>query len=100
MEVATKKLSTISTASEDFSVQRQSLLLRELEMLLDLNPRELSSPLLALPREIRDRIFEFVLLDTLSGNKRPELHTCLWGADMIWEPWRHDVFGYGRCGKR
>lgn len=88
------KLSVISNGSEDFSVQRQSMLLRELEMLLDLNPRELSSNLLALPRELRDRIYEFILPDT-SNDHRPELHTCLWGADMVNEPWRHDIFGYG-----
>ncbi|KAL1602612.1 hypothetical protein SLS60_006028 [Paraconiothyrium brasiliense] len=89
-----KKLSVMSNGSEDFSVQRQSMLLRELEMLLDLNPRELSSSLLALPRELRDRIFDFALPD-ITNNHRPELHTCLWGADMVHEPWRHDIFGYG-----
>ncbi|KAF1977261.1 hypothetical protein BU23DRAFT_323748 [Bimuria novae-zelandiae CBS 107.79] len=88
-----KKLSIMSNGSEDFSVQRQSMLLRELEMLLDLNPRELSSNLLALPKELRDRIFDFALPDTCSP-QRPELHTCLWGADMVHEPWRHDIFGY------
>jgi len=89
-----KKLSILSNGSEDFSVQRQSMLLRELEMLLDLNPRELSSNLLALPRELRDHIYEFLLPNTSEG-QRPELHTCLWGADMVHEPWRHDIFGYG-----
>ncbi|KAJ4348572.1 uncharacterized protein N0V89_009950 [Didymosphaeria variabile] len=89
-----KKLSVMSIGSEDFSVQRQSMLLRELEMLLDLNPRELSSSLLALPRELRDRIFDFALPD-IANSHRPELHTCLWGADMVHEPWRHDIFGYG-----
>jgi hypothetical protein len=95
MDFADKKLSVMSNGSEDFSVQRQSMLLRELEMLLDLNPRELSSNLLGLPKEIRDRVFEFVLPDMANDEIRPELHTCLWGADMIYEPWRHDIFGYG-----
>ncbi|KAJ4291027.1 hypothetical protein N0V90_010224 [Kalmusia sp. IMI 367209] len=89
-----KKLSVMSNGSEDFSVQRQSMLYRELEMLLDLNPRELSSNLLALPKELRDRIYDFALPDAANGH-RPELHTCLWGADMVHEPWRHDIFGYG-----
>ncbi|KAL5391134.1 hypothetical protein PMIN06_012480 [Paraphaeosphaeria minitans] len=89
-----KKLSVMSNGSEDFSVQRQSLLLRELEMLLDLNPRELSSNLLALPREVRNRIYDFALPEITNAH-RPELHTCLWGADMVHEPWRHDIFGYG-----
>lgn len=89
-----KKLSLLSNASEDFSVQRQSMLFRELEMLLDLNPRELSSSFLALPRELRDRIYQFVLSDSANDHP-PELHTCLWGADMVHEPWRHDIFGYG-----
>ena len=118
--MAEKKLSHLSTTSDDFSVQRQSLLLRELEMLLDLHPRSLSSSLLSLPRELRDRIIDFVLPDftapttstTPPSNTltvpntttttttsllptRPDLHTCLWGADMIHEPWRHDIFGYG-----
>lgn len=95
MDVADKKLSILSNGSEDFSVQRQSMLLRELEMLLDLNPRALSSSLLALPREVRDHVFDFVLPE-MTVDKRPELHTCLWGADMVHEPWRHDIFGYGR----
>ncbi|KNG52704.1 hypothetical protein TW65_00120 [Stemphylium lycopersici] len=71
-----------------------SLLYRELEILLELTPSTFSSPLLALPREIRDQIFNYVLPDT--SRNRPELHTCLWGADMSnGEPWRHDIFGYG-----
>lgn len=78
---------------EDFSVQRQSLLLRELEVLLDLTPRALSSNLLALPRELRDHIWDYVLPE-IRDDTRPELHTCLWGADMVHEPWRHDIFGY------
>jgi hypothetical protein len=89
-----KNFSVMSNGSEDFSVQRQSMLLRELEKLLDLNPRELSSNLLALPRELRNRIYDFALPEVTSGH-RPELHTCLWGADMVHEPWRHDIFGYG-----
>ncbi|PVI06940.1 hypothetical protein DM02DRAFT_638315 [Periconia macrospinosa] len=83
MEFANRKLSLLS-----------STLLRELELLLDLNPRELSSNLLALPRELRSIILDYLLPETTMDN-RPELHTNLWGADMIYEPWRHDVFGYG-----
>ncbi|KAF2466733.1 uncharacterized protein BDR25DRAFT_236473 [Lindgomyces ingoldianus] len=89
-----KKLSLLSQSSqEDFSKERQSLLMRELELLLDLNPRALNSCLLALPRELRDHVLGYVLPDTAEEN-RPELHTCLWGADMVHEPWRHDIFGY------
>ena len=88
-----KKLSVLSVASEDFSKERQSLLLRDLELLLDLNPSALRSNLLAIPREVRDLILDYVLPET-SDDQRPELHSCLWGADMITEPWRHDVFGY------
>ncbi|KAF2121938.1 hypothetical protein BDV96DRAFT_134342 [Lophiotrema nucula] len=88
-----KKLSVLSQGSEDFSTERQSMLMRELELLLDLNPRALSSDLLALPRELRDIILEYVLPEA-SDAGRPELHTCLWGADMIHEPWRHDIYGY------
>ena len=79
-------------SSDGLYKHRQSLLYRELEILLELTPSTFSSPLLALPREIRDQIFSYVLPDT--SNNRPELHTCLWGADMVHEPWRHDVFGY------
>ena len=69
------------------------MLFRELEILLELTPSTFSSPLLALPREIRDRILNYVLPDTTGD--RPELHTCLWGAEMSnGEPWRHDIFGY------
>lgn len=92
-----RKLSVMSNASEDFSVQRQSMLLRELEKLLDLHPRELSSGFLRLPKEVRDRVFDFVLPDIATHETRPELHTCLWSADMIYEPWRHDIFGYGHA---
>jgi hypothetical protein len=72
---------------------RQSQLFRELELLLELTPSTFSSPLLALPSEIRSQIFKHVLPAPTAT--RPELHTCLWGADMVHgEPWRHDVFGY------
>ncbi|KAF2444548.1 hypothetical protein P171DRAFT_34482 [Karstenula rhodostoma CBS 690.94] len=89
-----KNLSVVSNGSDDFSVQRQSMLFRELEKLLDLHPRALSSNLLALPKELRNRVYDFALPETTDGH-RPELHTCLWGADMVHEPWRHDMFGYG-----
>ncbi|KAF2737910.1 hypothetical protein EJ04DRAFT_541600 [Polyplosphaeria fusca] len=90
-----KTLSTLSQGSEDFSTERQSMLLRQLELLLDISPRALGSDLLALPREIRDIILEYVLPD-FPENGRPELHTNLWGADMDAQtPWRHDIFGYG-----
>lgn len=89
----TKKRTVLSTGSEDFSSERQSLLLSELELLLDLRPSQLRSNLLALPRELRDVILGYLLPDPPS-DPRPELHTCLWGADMVHEPWRHDVFGY------
>ncbi|KAF2176416.1 hypothetical protein K469DRAFT_682585 [Zopfia rhizophila CBS 207.26] len=80
-------------SQEDFSGERQSLLMRELELLLNLNPRALNSSLLALPRELRDHILGYVLPD-IKEDTRPELHTCLWGADMIHEPWQHETFGY------
>lgn len=80
--------------SNDRYKRRQSLLFRELEVLLDLAPSTLSSNLLALPRELRDQIFDYALPPV--RKERPELLTCLWGADMTeQEPWRHDVFGYG-----
>lgn len=88
-----KKLLTLSQGSEDFSSARQSLLLSELELLLDLKPSTLRSNLLALPKELRDHILGYVVPQTVDG-ARPELHTCLWGADMVHEPWRHDIFGY------
>jgi hypothetical protein len=70
------------------------MLFRELEILLELTPSTFSSPLLALPREIRDQILHHVLPETT--DTRPQLHTCLWGAEMSnGEPWRHDIFGYG-----
>ncbi|CAA9965853.1 hypothetical protein PTMSG1_09212 [Pyrenophora teres f. maculata] len=88
-------LSVASNRSSDGQCKhRQSMLFRELEILLELTPSTFSSPLLALPREIRDQIFDYVLPDTKIN--RPELHTCLWGAEMSGgEPWRHDIFGYG-----
>ncbi|EUC39371.1 hypothetical protein COCCADRAFT_21440 [Bipolaris zeicola 26-R-13] len=89
------KLSMVSNRSSDgLYKHRQSLLFRELEILLELTPSTFSSPLLALPREIRDQVFSYVLPDT--SKNRPELHTCLWSAEMSsGEPWRHDIFGYG-----
>jgi hypothetical protein len=96
-DVIDKKLSILSQGSEDrFSLyrDRQSVLLRDLELLLDLKPSALRSNLLALPRELRDHIFEYVIPIT-AEDTRPELHTCLWGADMVHEPWRHDIYGYG-----
>ncbi|KAF2024680.1 hypothetical protein EK21DRAFT_78180 [Setomelanomma holmii] len=90
-----KKLSITSNGSfEELYASRQSQLFRDLEVLLELKPSTFSSSLLALPREIRDRVFDYVLPDIVEI--RPELHTCLWGADMVHgEPWRHDIFGYG-----
>lgn len=94
-EVQNKSLSVLSEISEfsNFSKERQSLLLRDLEMLLDLQPSTLRSNLLALPRELRDQIFGHVI-PWPTNDTRPELHTCLWGAEMTHEPWRHDIFGY------
>jgi hypothetical protein len=88
-----KKWSILSQGS-DYSRDRQSMLLRDLELLLNLNPSTLRSNLLGLPRELRERILEYLLPDA-EGDFRPELHTCLWGADMQHEPWSHDTFGYG-----
>lgn len=89
------KLSIASNSSLDgLYASRQSQLFRELEVLLELTPSTFSSHLLALPRELRDHIFDYVLPETTEY--RPELHTCLWGADMVHgELWDHDVFGYG-----
>ncbi|KAF2641573.1 hypothetical protein P280DRAFT_489911 [Massarina eburnea CBS 473.64] len=84
----------MSIGSDDLYIRRQSTLLRELEELLDLNPRELSSNLLSLPKEVRDLIWNYVIPD-ITSDDRPELHTNLWSAEMIHEPWRHDIFGYG-----
>ncbi|KAF2869115.1 hypothetical protein BDV95DRAFT_609355 [Massariosphaeria phaeospora] len=78
------------SSQEDYSLHRQSLLLRDLEVLLQLNPRALSSNLLAIPKKVREQILGHVV----RCESRPELHTCLWGADMVHEPWRHDIFGY------
>ncbi|KAF9701277.1 hypothetical protein EKO04_000654 [Ascochyta lentis] len=91
--IVNKKLSVLSVGSSaELHAHRQSQLFRELELLLDLTPSTFSSPLLSLPRELREHIFSYVLP---SHNTRPELHTCLWGADMIaGEPWRHTIFGY------
>ncbi|OAK95136.1 hypothetical protein IQ06DRAFT_297997 [Phaeosphaeriaceae sp. SRC1lsM3a] len=91
----TKNLSIASNGSlDDLYAHRQSQLFRELEVLLELTPSTFSSRLLALPSEIRDHVFNYVLPEISSV--RPELHTCLWGADMVnGEPWRHDIFGYG-----
>jgi hypothetical protein len=90
-----KKFSIASNGSfDELYASRQSQLFRDLEVLLELTPSTFSSNLLALPREIRDSVFDYVLPQT--DDARPELHTCLWGADMvISEPWRHDIFGYG-----
>lgn len=92
---ASKKLSTGSTGSfDELYMNRQSQLFRDLEVLLELPPSTFKSSLLALPKELRNQIFDHVLPE-VSGT-RPELHTCLWGADMVnGEPWRHDIFGYG-----
>ncbi|KAL5121119.1 hypothetical protein ACEQ8H_000970 [Pleosporales sp. CAS-2024a] len=89
-----KKLSVASNGSVDeLSSHRQSQLFRDLEVLLELTPSTFSSRLLALPKEIRAHVYDHVLPDTT--DRRPELHTCLWGADMVnGEPWRHDIFGY------
>ncbi|KAF2011783.1 hypothetical protein BU24DRAFT_289046 [Aaosphaeria arxii CBS 175.79] len=92
--VVDKKLSLLSQSSEDFSRDRQSLLLSELELLLDLRPSALRSNLLVLPRELREVILGHVLPELPEG-ARPELHTCLWSADMqLHDAWRHDIFGY------
>lgn len=95
MQRTSKKLSIASTGSLDEAyTNRQSQLFRELEILLELTPSTFSSSLLALPRELRDQIFDYVMPDVTIN--RPELHTCLWGADMVnGEPWRHDIYGYG-----
>ncbi|OAL54844.1 hypothetical protein IQ07DRAFT_278637 [Pyrenochaeta sp. DS3sAY3a] len=94
VERRSKKLSTGSTSSLDGHINRQSQLFRELEILLELTPSTFSSNLLALPREIRDQVFDYVLPEV--NECRPELHTCLWGSDMVnGEPWRHDIYGYG-----
>ena len=92
---SSKNLSIASNGSfDELYINRQSQLFRDLEVLLELTPSTFSSNLLALPREIRNQIFDFVLPDT--ANNRPELHTCLWGADMVnGEPWRHDIYSYG-----
>jgi hypothetical protein len=90
-----KNLSIASNGSfDELYMHRQSQLFRDLEVLLELNPSTFSSRLLALPKEVRSLVFDFVLPEL--SLSRPELHTCLWGADMVnGEPWRHDIFGYG-----
>jgi hypothetical protein len=90
-----KNLSIASNGSlDELYTSRQSQLFRELEVLLELTPSTFSSRLLALPSYIRSHIFDYVLPEI--SEPRPELHTCLWGADMVnGEPWRHDIFGYG-----
>jgi hypothetical protein len=94
-ESGSNKLSFASTGSfDDLYISRQSQLFRDLELLLELTPRTFSSRFLGLPRELRDHIFEYVLPEVQGA--RPELHTCLWGADMRdGELWRHDIYGYG-----
>lgn len=89
-----KNLSVASNGSfDELYMHRQSQLFRELEVLLELTPSTFSSRLLGLPKEIRAHVFDYVLPDTTE--RRSELHTCLWGADMVnGEPWRHDIFGY------
>ncbi|KAH9880054.1 hypothetical protein J1614_002079 [Plenodomus biglobosus] len=91
---ASKGLSTGSTGSfDELHAHRQSQLFRDLEVLLELPPSTFRSRLLALPKVLREKIFDLVLPDVTTS--RPELHTCLWGADMVnGEPWRHDIFGY------
>ncbi|KAF2751626.1 hypothetical protein M011DRAFT_491219 [Sporormia fimetaria CBS 119925] len=90
----TKSLSVLSRSSEDCSNQRQSALLRDLELLLDLKPCALRSNLLGLPEEIRRQILDHVIPQT-PERAEPELHTCYWGADMLeHDPWNHDTFGY------
>ena len=75
---------------------RQSQLFKDLKALLDLKPSTLNSRLLSLPRELRGHVFDFILPE--NTKIRPELHTCLWGADMAGrQAWKHDVFGYGNA---
>jgi len=89
---AGKTLSVLSQSEEDYK-QRQSLLWRDLELLLDLKSSTLRSSLLSLPRELRDHIFEYVIPKPRDG-AQPVLHTCFWGADMIHDPWNLETFGY------
>ncbi|KAL1650101.1 hypothetical protein SLS61_006023 [Didymella pomorum] len=92
--IVNKKLSTLSISSPTSYKNRQSTLYRELELLLDLTPSTFSSPLLQLPAELRGKIFTYLLPPI--NDVRPELHTCLWGAEMhAAEPWRHSIIGYG-----
>jgi hypothetical protein len=90
--IASKTLSVLSQSEESYN-QRQSLLWRDLELLLDLNSSALRSSLLGLPRELRDHIFEYVIPEP-RDRSRQVLHTCFWGADMIHDPWSLETFGY------
>jgi hypothetical protein len=77
-----KNLSVASNGSfDELYMHRQSQLFRDLEVLLELTPSTFSSRLLGLPKEIRAHVFDYVLPDTTE--RRPELHTCLWSADMV-----------------
>lgn len=91
---SSNKLSIASNGSfDELYINRQSQLFRDLEVLLELTPSTFSSSFLALPKEIREQVYDFLLPNSL--DTRPELHTCLWGADMVnGEPWRHDIYGY------
>lgn len=94
--IINKKLSVLSVGSPTSKSykNRQSQLYRDLELLLDLTPSTFSSPLLRLPADLRAQIFAHLLPPI--GDVRPELHTCLWGAEMhAAEPWRHSITGYG-----
>lgn len=90
--IVNKKLSLTSAASP--YKHRQSQLFRDLEKLLDLTPSTFSSPLLSLPAHLRALIISYLL--PARSTPPTELHTCLWGAEMIGsEPWRHSVVAYG-----
>lgn len=94
--IVNKKLSirSLGSPAEPYK-NRQSQLFRDLEKLLDLTPSTFSSPLLSLPAHLRALIISY-LLPAQTNNARADLHTCLWGAEMIaGEPWRHSVVGYG-----
>ncbi|KAF3005157.1 hypothetical protein E8E13_010527 [Curvularia kusanoi] len=87
---------TLSVRSASVYKARQSMLFRELELLLDLAPSTFKSSLLSLPASIRAHIISYLLPVTPATSPLPDLHTCLWGAEMIGgEAWRHDVVGYG-----
>lgn len=61
---------------------------------------EKQSRLLALPRELRDQVFGYLLpaanYQPRPGLQkyRPELRTCLWRANMTNEPWGYENFKY------